>query len=363
MSVADSPAAAVNRPAADASAASVPAIAIDRLTHRYPARRRQPARVALDDVSFTVHPGEIFGLLGPNGSGKSTLLRILTTLLQPNAGDPGDPGGNASPRRDAVRVFGHSVTTEPAAVRRMVGVVFQSPSIDGQLTCRENLACHARLYGMPHAGLKQRTDEELERAGLADRASELAGKLSGGLKRRLEIAKAVLPGPRLVLMDEPDTGLDVAARRRLWEQIGELRERGVTVVVATHLMDHAEASDRAAVLHEGRLLACESPASLRNRVAGQVVTLRLDTASETDSDAAAEGELKAASQRLADRFGPFPAGGEPRVVEGVIRFEHGDAAGWIPRLPEALDRPIASLTLGRPTLEDAFVNLTGERPE
>ena len=354
MSVAASPAAAVNRPAADASDASVPAIAIDRLTHRYPARRRQPARVALDDVSFAVHAGEIFGLLGPNGSGKSTLLRILTTLLPL---DPGETSG--TPRTDTVRVLGHSVRQDPAAVRREIGVVFQYPSIDGQLTCRENLACHARLYGMPTTKLKPRIDEELDNAGLAERGNELAGKLSGGLKRRLEIAKAVLPGPRLVLMDEPDTGLDVAARRRLWEQIGELRKRGVTVVVATHLMDHAEACDRAAVLHEGRLLACESPASLRNRVAGQVVTLRLDIASDADS----RGELDTAARQLADRFGPFPDGGEPRVVEGVIRFEHAEAASLIPRLPEALDRPIASLTMGRPTLEDAFVHLTGERPE
>ena len=240
-------------------------------------------------------------------------------------------------------------------------MVFQSPSIDGQLTCRENLACHARLCGLRRVGLRQRIDDELDRAGLADRANELAGKLSGGLKRRLEIAKAVLPGPRLVLMDEADTGLDVASRRRLWEQIGALRDRGVTVVVATHLMDHAEACERAAVLHEGRLLACESPEALRNRVAGQVVTLRLDLDAASDADTHAA--LKQASQRLAQRLGTFPEGGEPRVVEDVIRFEHADAASLIPQLPEALDRPIASLKLGRPTLEDAFVHLTGERPE
>ncbi|MFW6335602.1 MAG: ABC transporter ATP-binding protein [Phycisphaeraceae bacterium] len=356
-----SSAAAVTHASGDAFAADAPAIAIDHLTHRYPARRRQPARVALDDVSFAVHAGEIFGLLGPNGSGKSTLLRILTTLLplEPGETNAGQATTSASPNADPARVLGHSVRSEPAAVRRGIGVVFQSPSIDGQLTCRENLACHARLYGLPTTELKQRIEEELDAAGLAERGNELAGKLSGGLKRRLEIAKAVLPGPRLVLMDEPDTGLDVAARRRLWEQIGELRDRGVTVVVATHLMDHAEACDRAAVLHEGRLLACESPAALRNRVAGQVVTLRLDPASDADAGC----ELDSASQRLTERFGPFPDGGEPRVVEGVIRFEHADAASLIPRLPEALDRPIASLTLGRPTLEDAFVHLTGEHPE
>lgn len=255
-------------------------------------------------------------------------------------------------------MFGHDVARDAAAVRQRLGVVFQSPSVDDRLTCRENLACHARLYRMSGKGLRGRIEQELTRAGLGERFDDMAGSLSGGLRRRLEIAKAVLPGPELVLMDEPDTGLDVAARRRLWEHIADLRSRGVTVVVATHLMDHAQACDRVAIVHEGRLLACDTPEGLRSRVAGDIVTLELDRRTAADEDDAAH-ERELAAQRIAERFGPFDEGAEPRVVARRIRFEHREAASLIPRLIDTLELPIASLTLGRPTLEDAFVHLTG----
>ena len=329
---------------------TAPAVSVSGLTHRYPDRKQQPGRVALEGVSFDVRRGEAFALLGPNGSGKSTLLRVLATLLRPS----GEPVGGGGPRPGCARVGGHCVLTEPDAARRRLGVVFQSPSIDGQLTCRENLACHAALYGVPRRGLRQQIDAELDRAGLSDRAHALASTLSGGLRRRLEVAKAVLPGPAVVLMDEPDTGLDVAARRRLWRHVASLRDGGTTVVVATHLMGFAERCDRVAILHQGRLLACDTPEALRDRIAGEVVTVELAGSDPQAQDAA----LIAVADRLARAFGPFEAGGEPKVVGHRVRFEHAEAASLLPRLHELLEGELRSVTLGRPTLEDAYVRLT-----
>ncbi|MFQ5663578.1 MAG: ABC transporter ATP-binding protein, partial [Terriglobia bacterium] len=226
-----------------------PAIEVDQLTHAY------GARTALQEVTCTVPPGEIFGLLGPNGSGKTTLFRILATLLSPT-------GGRA-------RIFGDDVTQHPLAVRRRIGVVFQSPSLDGKLTAAENLRHQGHLYGLHGKELRHQVDEMLARINLADRRDERVEKLSGGLRRRLEIAKGLLHRPQLMLLDEPSAGLDAGARRDLRVYLRQLRDlHGVTVFLTTHLMDEAESSDRLGILDPGRLVGLGSPEALKKKIGG-----------------------------------------------------------------------------------------------
>src|SRR5438552_1768384 len=212
---------------------SVPAsVSVQGLAHDYGERR------VLRGLDFTVPEGEIFGLLGPNGGGKTTLFRILATLLRPTAG--------------RALVMGHDVALEPDEVRRRIGVVFQSPALDRVLTVRENLEVHGRLYGLSGRGLRGAAEEMLRRVRLLDRADDRVGTLSGGLMRRAEIAKGLLHRPRLLLMDEPSSGLDPGARQDLWELLRDLRERfGTTLLLTTHLMEEADRCDRLAILSEG----------------------------------------------------------------------------------------------------------------
>ena len=207
----------------------IPAVSVEGLTHRYGDRE------ALRGVSFAVPPGEIFGLLGPNGGGKTTLFRILSTALVPTSGQ--------------ARIFGQDVIAQPALVRQQIGIVFQSPSLDKKLTAAENLRHHGHLYGLRGRVLRARTDEMLARVGLSDRAGDRVERLSGGLQRRVELAKGLLPQPRMLLMDEPSTGLDPGARRDLWDYLTQLRDRdGLTILLTTHLMDEADRCDRVAIL-------------------------------------------------------------------------------------------------------------------
>jgi len=219
---------------------TTPAIAVQGLVHRY------ENRTALDGVSFDVQPAELFGLLGPNGSGKTTLFRILSTLMLP-------VGGRAV-------ILGHDSAKDPTQLRREIGVVFQAQSIDLKLTAAENLRHQGHLYGLRGSGLQSRVKEILERVGLADRARDMAETFSGGMQRRLELAKGLLHGPRVLLLDEPTTGLDPGARRDLWQYLRILRdEEHVTVLVTTHLMEETERCDRLAILNEGKLLALGTP--------------------------------------------------------------------------------------------------------
>src|SRR6202040_2987438 len=213
-----------------------PVISVRELVHRY------DNRPALNGVSFDVRPAELFGLLGPNGSGKTTLFRILSTLMVP-------VGGHAT-------IMGFDVAREPNDLRRQIGVVFQAQSIDVKLTAAENLWHQGHLYGLRGALLKSRITEMLARVGLADRAKEKAEKFSGGMQRRLELAKGLLHHPGVLLLDEPTTGLDPGARRDLWQYLQILRdEEHVSVLVTTHLMEEAERCDRLAILNEGNLVA------------------------------------------------------------------------------------------------------------
>lgn len=293
-------------------------------------RRVFGERVALEDVTFAVREGEIFGLLGPNGGGKTTLFRILSTLLPPTAG--------------SARVCGHDVRSDASCVRRFIGVVFQSPSLDPQLTVAENLRYGGNLYGMHGGELEARLREVAIALRVDDRLQDRVQTLSGGLQRRVEIAKSLLPRPRVLLLDEPSTGLDPVARVDLWDILGQVRAKlEMTVVLTTHLMDEAEKCDRVAILHHGRLLACDTPEALRATVGCDVLAL----------SAKDPGALAA---QLRTAFG-----WKVSVQDGVVRAETPRAHEQVARVVEAFPGEIISVTAGRPTLEDVFVRMAGER--
>lgn len=295
------------------------------LSHSYDGRTR-----ALERVSFRVPAGEIFGLLGPNGGGKTTLFRVLSTELVPASG--------------AALVFGFDAAREPAEARRRSGVVFQSQSLDGKLTVRENLRHQGHLYGLRGAPLRSRIDETLARFRVADRADEHVEKLSGGLRRRVEIARAVLHRPRLLLLDEPTTGLDPPSRRELIEYLRELRAaEGVSVVWTTHALDEAETCDRVAILDRGLLVALDTPAALRAEIGGDIVS-------------AETRDAEALREKIRERFGV-----EGRVVGSAVRVERERGHEFVARLVEAFPEEVESVTLSRPTLEDVFIRRTGRR--
>lgn len=297
-------------------------VSVRNLTHRY------GSRVALDDLSFDVAPGTIFGLLGPNGSGKSTLFRILTTMMAPTSGQ--------------VTIAGFDALRRPDEVRRRIGVVFQSPSLDRKLTVRENLMALGRLYGLRGAHLQTRIGETLERLGLADRAGDVVEALSGGLRRRVEIARALLAGPSILLFDEPSSGLDPAARLELVSVISGLRDQqGVTVLLATHVLEEAERCDRLLLLHRGRRVAEGTPAELKSRVGGDVVVLEV-------------AEPETMRGRILERFGL-----QAQAVDGALRVEIPNGHRFIAELVEAFPGAIRSIGLHRPTLEDVFLDETG----
>ena len=314
----------------EAEPASSPVIAVQNIVHRY------NGRTALDDVSFEVRPAELFGLLGPNGSGKTTLFRILSTLMIPTAG--------------RALIVGFDAAKEPAALRQQIGVVFQAQSVDEKLTAYENLWHQGHLYGLHGAALKKRIIEILGRVGLADRAKELVETFSGGMARRVELAKGLLHHPSVLLLDEPTTGLDPGARRDLWQYLSILRdEERVSVIVTTHLMEEAERCDRLAILNEGKLVALGTPAELKHEIGGDVILL--DAIRDTESLA----------QRISARFSV-----DATVLEGhgrshQIRIEMENGHRFITGLVEAFPGEIQAVSVSKPTLEDVFIHRTGHR--
>lgn len=299
-------------------------VAVEDLSHRY------GSRAALSQVSFAVAAGSVFGLLGPNGSGKSTLFRILSTVLAPSEG--------------RAMVAGFDVVNDPGEVRCKIGVVFQSQSLDRKLTVEENLKAQGHLYGLAGAPLRGRVSDALGRLGLDDRRSDIVGSLSGGLMRRVEIAKAVLHEPSVLLMDEPSTGLDPVARREMWQYLDDLRKtREVTILVTTHLLDEADRCDRLLLLHQGRIVAEGAPAELKSRVGGDVVVLE-------------SNDAPSLSQRLAERFRV-----QPILVDGVVRVEIEGGHRFVAEAVEAFPGAIQSVIYHKPTLEDVFVDLTGAK--
>jgi len=301
-------------------------VAVENLTHLY------GERVALSGVSFEVREREIFGVLGPNGGGKSTLFHILATMLAPAKG--------------WARVAGFDIERQPAEVRRRIGVVFQSQSLDKKLTVEENLRAQGHLFGLRGALLTDRMDEVLARFGLEERRKDLTGTLSGGLRRRVEIAKALLHRPAVVLMDEPSTGLDPGARRELWRYIEELRDaQGITVLLTTHILDEADRCDRLLLLHPGKVVASGAPAELKSRIGGDVVVLDV-------------AEPAAMLEQIESRLGVRAA-----TVNGSVRIEIGNGHRFIAEVVEAFPGAIQSVALHKPTLEDVFLDETGARIE
>lgn len=286
--------------------------------------------VALDNLTLRVDAGEIFGFLGPNGSGKTTLFRILSTLVDAPAGK--------------VRILGLDPAADRDPIRSRIGVVFQSPSLDRQLTAEENLIHQGHLYGLRGEELRRRVREALATVGLGDRSRELVGQFSGGMRRRVEVAKGLLHRPRLLLLDEPSTGLDPSARIEMWRHLRQInQEAGVTVLVTTHLMEEADRCSRLAILEHGRLLACDTPAALKERIGGDVISI----ATSRPSDVRAI---------LRDRFGI-----EAQEIDGTLRLERPKGHEFVPQLIEAAPGLIDSVSVGKPTLEDVFIQLTGQR--
>jgi len=295
-------------------------------------RRTFGERKALDGVSLEVRSGSLFGLLGPNGSGKTTLFHVLATLLPPTSG--------------RAVVLGHDVASAPGAGRAAIGVVFQAPSLDRFLSVRANLRHQGHLYGLRGARLRDRIATCLHLVSLGDRADEDVSRLSGGMKRRVELAKGLLHEPGLLLLDEPSTGLDPAARRDLWDHLAALRDRGVSSVVTTHLLEEAERCDRIAILDRGRVVAEGTPEQLRAGVPGEVVTAVPRAASRLDT----------LRKSVEDCFKV-----SARSVGGAVRVETKDGAALAHDLLRGFGRDVATVTVGKPTLEDVFLRVTGRR--
>jgi ABC-2 type transport system ATP-binding protein len=281
-------------------------------------------------VSFDVGRAELFGLLGPNGSGKTTLFRILSTLMIP-------VGGRAL-------ILGFDAAKQPNQLRRQIGVVFQAQSIDLKLTAAENLWHQGHLYGLRGRTLKSRIKEMLSRVGLADRAKEKAETFSGGMQRRLELAKGLLHHPSVLLLDEPTTGLDPGARRDLWQYLQVLRdEEQVTVIVTTHLMEEADRCDRLAILNEGKLMALGTPTDLKHEIGGDVILL--DTL-----------DAESLTERIRSRFNV-----DAQVLAGQVRLERENGHRFITDVVEAFPGEIEAISVSKPTLEDVFIHRTGHK--
>ncbi|MBS0206675.1 MAG: ABC transporter ATP-binding protein [Planctomycetes bacterium] len=300
------------------------AVQVCDVEHRYGDRQ------ALGGVRFSVHQGEIFGLLGPNGGGKSTLFRLMATLLPLQTG--------------SITVLGCDVATQPAAVRSQIGVTFQSPSVDGKLTVGENLRHQAHLYGLSGRVATDRIDCLVEQFRLQALVRQRVDTLSGGLKRRVEIAKSLLHSPELLLLDEPSTGLDPGARHDLWQYLERLsHEQQVTILVTTHLMDEAEHCGRLAILDRGCLVTLGTPAALRQTVGGDCLKVSCPDPEQL-------------ARQVTEHFGLVP-----RVVDRELRIEHAAGHEFLRDLVAAFPDAIQSVVLSKPTLEDVFIAQTGHR--
>ncbi len=299
-----------------------PAIVVDGLVKNYDSVQ------AVRGVEFEVVTGEVFGFLGPNGAGKTTTINMLCTLAKPTAG--------------SARVAGHDVVTERDDVRRNIGLVFQDPTLDNYLTAAQNLELHAELYGVESRLVAKRMQQVLTMVGLWERKDVVVGTFSGGMRRRLEIARGLMHSPRVLFLDEPTIGLDPQTRRSIWSYIRELKEREqITIFMTTHYLDEAEWCDRIAIMDHGEIVALDTPEALKAGVGTDRITI------QTDDDDAAIAALR-------ERFGI-----EGRRAEGAVLF--GVAAGeeFVPRLFAELGIPIKAVSVSRPTLDDVFLSYTG----
>jgi ABC-2 type transport system ATP-binding protein len=291
------------------------------------ARRFGPIQ-AVEGVSFEVEEGEVFGFLGPNGAGKTTTINMLCTLLRPTAG--------------RATVNGFDVVHERSDVRRSIGLVFQQPTLDETLTAEQNLRFHAYAYGVPGGVREQRIRELLTFVELWERRRSRVRTFSGGMKRRLEIARGLLHRPRILFLDEPTLGLDPQTRRRIWEYLAELRARdALTIFLTTHNMDAAEQADRIAVIDHGRIVALDSPTRLKNAVGGDLITI-----------ATANG--RAVADELRSRYAVSPV-----VADGTVSFQVRGGEAFLPEFVRGFSQPMDAIGLRRPTLDDVFLHLTG----
>jgi ABC-2 type transport system ATP-binding protein len=310
---------ATDRYAADGGA---PAVAVNGLVKRYGDIE------AVRGIDFEVARSETFGFLGPNGAGKSTTINMLCTLVRPS-------GGSAL-------VAGHDVATERDEVRRNIGLVFQDTTLDGYLSGEQNLRLHAELYGVPRELVRPRMQQVLEMVGLWDRRSSLVNTFSGGMKRRLEIARGLLHSPRVLFLDEPTVGLDPQTRSSIWGYIRELkRQEDITIFLTTHYMDEAEYCDRIAIMDNGKIIVLDTPEALKASVGKDRVQIH------TDDDEAAIVSLR-------ERFEI-----EARVAEGAVTFGVASGEQFVPRLFAELGQPIRSVSVARPSLDDVFMSYTG----
>jgi ABC-2 type transport system ATP-binding protein len=283
---------------------------------------------AVRGVDFEVAAGEVFGFLGPNGAGKTTTINMLCTLAKPTAG--------------SATVAGHDVVRERDDVRRNIGLVFQDPTLDGYLTAAQNLRLHAELYGVQSALVEPRMRQVMEMVGLWERRDTPVQTFSGGMRRRLEIARGLMHSPRVLFLDEPTLGLDPQTRSSIWRYIGELREsERITIFMTTHYMDEAEMCDRIAIMDSGRIVALDTPEALKAEVGADRVRI------ETDDN-------EAAIAALAENFGV-----EGRLAEGAVIFHVAGGEEFIPRLFAGFGIPIRAVSVSRPTLDDVFMSHTG----
>ncbi len=290
------------------------------------------SRTALVDVSFVIERGAMHGFLGPNGSGKSTLFKILATILPLTKGD--------------VRLLGLDLRTQVAAVRQRIGVVFQSPAVDQKLTVRQNLIYGGHLYGLRGRELQQRIDSLLAQTGIADRQRDRVSDLSGGLKRRVELCKGLLPSPDVILLDEPTTGLDPGARKDLWQFLRSQEE--LTVLVSTHLIDEAELLDQITILDLGAVVAAGPPRELRESIGGEVLQIDCDDPPSLCKD-------------IQERFDWFRSGTEPVVLDRSLRLLAKDGHRLVADLVDAFGDRVRRVSLSHPSLEDVYIQKTGHR--
>lgn len=298
-------------------------IKVENLTKRF------DGITAVNDISFGVEEGTIFGFLGPNGAGKTTTISILCTLLSPTS-------GNAS-------IAGHDCMKEPAEVRRAIGIVFQDTTLDKDLTAYENLIFHAYLYSVPKNEMKERVDNALKFVDLYERKDDLVKKFSGGMKRRLEVARGLIHRPRVLFLDEPTLGLDPQSRTNLWEFITKLPEKhNVTVFMTTHYMEEAEVCDRIAIIDKGKIIAMGSPEELKRTIGGDVVYMRT-----TDNANVKEEIERLLKLTVTEKDG-----------ELYMTCDMGDTC--IPEMMRKIGEKVVSVRLQRPTLNDVFLKLTGK---
>jgi ABC-2 type transport system ATP-binding protein len=290
--------------------------------------------LAVDHISFTVDQGELFGLLGPNGAGKTTTINMLSTLLRPSSG--------------RAEIAGFEVTRERDAVRKSIGIVFQEPALDNKLTGRENLEFHAMLYGMSREERRTRIQEVLNLVELTEKATVLVQNYSGGMKRRLEIARGLIHRPKVLFLDEPTLGLDTQTRRNIWQYIKNLNEEsGVTIILTTHYMDEADyLCGRVAIIDFGKIVAIDTPASLKNILGGDVISVEADP-----------------TEKCFEAFKKFPWVREISRHDGTISLNVDQGEKKIPLLIDIDQKregfEITSINLRKPTLEDVFLHFTG----